>query len=244
MARVVKKIQILVLAILLVTHLPHAKASGQCCNKRSATSKSLQQCEYIEINKPEPHHYTKKHKTHKSKKHRHSKVESMTSDIEVTEEASNTEQFFSGTHPKIYKKCVYTPEGRVECKVLNPADIVDFTCDDFTKKLDTCEAYTCQAPYVLDPTVKTQWKIMDKNAERCVISNTTEDVGLKDKEGKPIPITQTCEYDELGIEGLKERFLDMQTRYFHYSNKQHSEGIHNCTFKSRGIPIRTLKLHP
>ena len=71
-----------------------------------------------------------------------------------------------------------------------PGDIVEFNCQEFKEKAKVCESYTCQTPYNQDPTVKTEWKIIEKKGNRCLISNTTDDMGLKDTSGKPKPITK------------------------------------------------------
>lgn len=145
---------------------------------------------------------------------------------------------YSCNEPIIMQACPPFPEKRVTCEIINPADLVDSTCQDFTKKLLACEAYTCQAPYSLDPSIKTQWQIVGKSNDRCVVSNTTDDIGIKDHEDNPLPITQMCEYDIVGVRGLIERFIDQEGRYYHYSTCEHFEGIHNCTMKSRGKTIQ------
>jgi len=117
-----------------------------------------------------------------------------------------------------------------------PVNMVDFTCNQFQEKSKSCESYTCQTPYNLDPTIPTEWKIMGKNNDRCMISNTTSDIGLKDDNDNPKPVTKTCEYDQTGIENLNGMMSDMQAGYFG-SPADNTSGIFNCKFTSNGQPI-------
>ena len=117
-----------------------------------------------------------------------------------------------------------------------PINLVDFTCFDFSQKAQACEKYTCQTPYYLDPTVTTEWQITGKNNNRCVITSTTADIGLKDDNDMPKPVTKTCEYDETGIRVLGERMNDMKQGYFELPS-ENTKGVFNCTFTSNGQPL-------
>jgi hypothetical protein len=188
----------------------------------------------------------KKHKKHVAKKHhhRHRSVEmsdlpnKIESDIENDSESQGRIEKNNCKERIIKGYCEPFPPIQVNCKTINPSDLVDFTCDAFSEKIQSCEAYTCQAPYVLDPSIKTTWQIQGKSGDRCIVSNTTEDIGMKDKDGAPVPLTQTCEYDAIGIKGLVRRLNDLEKRYFHFSTCEHFEGIHNCTFKSGEMPLQ------
>jgi hypothetical protein len=140
--------------------------------------------------------------------------------------------------------CPNFPIRRILCEIINPADIVDSNCGEFIKKLQTCEAYTCFAPYTQDPTIRTKWQIHGKNGNRCIVSNTTDDIGLKDPDGNPIPVTQMCEYDQRGIRGLIERFNDQKERYYHFLTCDRFEGIHNCNINSRGRTLKEVMHNP
>lgn len=144
----------------------------------------------------------------------------------------------------VYEFCEPFPPLRVSCEIINPADIVDSNCTQFIHKLRICEAAACQAPYSQDPTIKTKWQIHGKNGDRCIISSTTEDIGIKDSNGKPIPVTQMCEYDKRGVKGLIERFRDQTERYYHTSTCDRFEGIHNCTVNTRGQTIKEAVKEP
>ncbi len=125
----------------------------------------------------------------------------------------------------------------------NPKDVVEFTCKNFTEKSKNCESYTCQTPYNLDPSVKTKWEILGKNNNRCTISHTTDDIGLKDENDNPIPITKTCDYDETGIQNLNTLFDDMQANYFS-ATSDIEEGAYNCMLTSNGQPIKSSLTNP
>ncbi|HQW58402.1 MAG TPA: hypothetical protein PK583_05565 [Gammaproteobacteria bacterium] len=193
--------------------------------------------------------HVKKHKKHHAKKHSHANGVARKSHVsnkaedDIENDIENDMGSEDGGKNRNCKEsiikgyCEPFPAIRVDCKTINPADLVDFTCDAFPDKIQSCEAYTCQAPYVLDPTVKTTWQIQGKSGDRCIVSSITEDIGIKDNDGAPVPLTQTCEYDEIGIKGLIRRFNDLEKRYFHFSTCEHFEGIHNCTFKSGGANV-------
>lgn len=117
-----------------------------------------------------------------------------------------------------------------------PINMVEFTCDQFKDKSKDCGDYVCQTPYNLDPTIKTEWKIVGKNGNRCVISNTTSDMGLKDDNDNPKPITKTCEYNQVGIETLNTMMSDIQAGYFE-SLEDNMAGVYDCKFTSNGKPI-------
>lgn len=143
-----------------------------------------------------------------------------------------------GACPKLIQEpCETFTENRANCKIVNPADLIESTCRQFADKLQACEAYTCQAPYVLNPTVKAKWQIHGKNKDRCIVSNTVEDIGIKNDDNIPKPMTQMCEYDSIGIKGLIQQFADFDNRYYHFSTCKHFEGIYNCTFKLGGLPL-------
>lgn len=172
------------------------------------------------------------------KKHRHRRVKKRRPVKKANIVQVQNQINYKCKNPTIVKPCANFSPARINCQIINPADLVDSTCGKFKEKLTVCEAYSCQAPYALDPTVKTNWQILGKNGDRCIVSNTTEDIGIKDSDGRALPITQMCEYDKLGVVGLIERFIDQDGRYYHYSTCRHFEGIHNCTTNSRGRPIK------
>ena len=115
---------------------------------------------------------------------------------------------------------------------------VEFTCQEFQEKAKNCENYTCQTPYYLDPSVKTKWEILDKDNNRCKISHTTDNMGLKNEDGDPMPITKTCSYDDTGIQNLNSLFDDMQANYFS-ANTETVEGAYDCVLTSNGEPIQS-----
>lgn len=137
--------------------------------------------------------------------------------------------------------CAPLPCVIVKCKVIFPGDIQETLCHDFKKKLHTCEADSCFSAYVQDPTLKTTWKIIGKKGNRCVISSTSEDVGLLDDNRNPIPMTQTCEYDKIGINALIKRFNDMVKGYYHFTTCERGVGIHNCSITSNDKPIQKAR---
>lgn len=188
------------------------------------------------------HHYYQPDCCCKPKYHKHKKRHCKQPKIVISE----TEEVIERA-PKcetLYELCDFFPPRRVRCKIINPADIVDSTCMQFIHKLKTCQAGACQAPYSQDPTVKTKWQIHGKNGDRCIVSSTTENIGIKDSNGKPIPVTQMCEYDKQGIKGLIERFIDQTERYYHTSTCDRFEGIHNCTINTRGQTIQDAVKEP
>ncbi len=117
-----------------------------------------------------------------------------------------------------------------------PINMEEFTCTEFATKSKNCEAYVCQTPYNLDPTISTEWKIIGKKGDRCLISNTTNDVGLKDEHDQPKPVTKTCEYDKTGIANLNRTMDDMKKGYFELPS-ENPEGLFECAFTSNGRPI-------
>lgn len=144
--------------------------------------------------------------------------------------------------PKVFiKPCPILPPPRVRCEIIFPGDLQENLCCEFKRKLITCEPYSCFAPYSQDPSVRTTWEIHGKNAGRCVISSTTENVGLTDRKDNPVPITLTCEYDIIGINALIKRFNDIDKRYYHFTTCERGVGIHNCTMTSKGVPLKKIK---
>ncbi len=141
-------------------------------------------------------------------------------------------------HPELVKDCWSIPDQQVACRVVYPADLIDNTCTEFSDKLTNCEAYACQSASAQDPTVKTQWQIVKASGDRCIVSSTTDNIGIKDEDGTPLPITQTCEYDDMGKRALIKRFRDAENRFFHFSTCEHFEGIYNCSFTSDGKAIK------
>ncbi len=119
-----------------------------------------------------------------------------------------------------------------------PRDMIEFTCNEFEQKVKDCESYTCKTPSVLDPTLTTEWKVIEKKNERCVISNTISDVGLKNENGDPKPVTKTCEYDAAGIVELTQLMGQLSSGYFSTSDAGDMQGTHNCTITSDGSPIK------
>lgn len=117
-----------------------------------------------------------------------------------------------------------------------PINMVEFTCTQFNDKSKGCDDYVCQTPYNLDPTIKTEWKIVSKSGDRCIISNTISDMGLKDDNDNPKPVTKTCEYNQAGIAALNTMMSDMQAGYFE-SPEDNMAGAFNCKFTSNGQPI-------
>jgi len=238
----IKNFKILPLIILLSFPFSFAVANGDCNTKNCAvidieehkTKKVIKQI------KPKPEKcITPRHK----KKHRRRVKRHIPRVVEIIEtkiSIPHPVKPFCKTdcEPEELVNCERFPDKVINCGIINPSDIVDFTCSDFPKKLKNCEPYACQAPYVLDPSFNTQWQILGKTTGgRCIVANTTEGMGIKDENGKLIPITQTCEYDEIGTKGLIRRFKDMQRGYYHFSTCEHYYGIHNCTFKSLGKSI-------
>ncbi|HXH54671.1 MAG TPA: hypothetical protein VNK03_02885 [Gammaproteobacteria bacterium] len=233
----IRNVRLSLLVILLTCPVPMAYANGDCNNDEQCLPCKPKKCYSAPI---------KKHKKHCARKHpqRHHSVEmsdlpnKVESNIENDIESEGRREN-SGCKEAIIKGyCEPFPPIRVNCKTINPSDLVDFTCDAFSEKIQSCEAYTCQAPYVLDPSVKTTWQIQGKSGDRCIVSSTTTDIGIKDNDGAPVPLIQTCEYDAIGIKGLVRRLNDSEKRYFHFSTCEHFEGIHNCTFKSGEMPIQ------
>ncbi len=217
-----RNVKISLLIILLACPITMAYANGDLDND--------EQCRVLKPKKCYSTH-VKKHKKHRAKKYTH-RLENDIGDDTVGERQTNCKESI------IRGYCEPFSPIRVDCQMINPGDLVDFTCDAFSEKIQGCEAYTCQAPYVLNPSVKTTWQIQGKRGDRCIVSSITEDVGIKDNHGAPIPFTQTCEYDKIGIKGLIQRFNDLEKRYFHFSTCEHFEGIHNCIFKSGDTPLQ------
>lgn len=226
--------QLSLLVILLTCPVTVVYANGDYNNDEQCLPCNVKKCYSAPV---------KKHKKQCAKKHHHrhravGKSNKIESDIEDDTEAEGGRANRDCKEHIIKGYCEPFPPIRVDCKTINPADLVDFTCDAFSEKIQSCQAYTCQAPYVLDPSVKTTWQIQGKSGDRCIVSSTTEDIGIKDDDGAPVPLTQTCEYDEIGIKGLIRRFNDLERRYFHFTTCEHFEGIHNCTFKSGDMSIK------
>lgn len=221
-----RNIQLSLLVISLTCPMPMAYANGDCDSDEKCRCYSTVVCPSMPV---------KKHKRHKRSKKHYRHIEKI--ENEPVEYGSKPQKRACGD-TVVGNYCESIPPVRVNCKTINPSDLVDFTCDGFSDKVQSCTPYSCQAPYALDPTVKTTWQIHGKSGNRCIISNTTEDVGMKGDDEAPLPLTQMCEYDDMGIQGLLQRFSDVEKRYFHYSTCEHFEGVYNCTFKSGGVPIK------
>jgi len=228
----------LFLVVLVVCPFSFAYANGDFCTIENPKFSNTKDCECSNI---------KKHKRPRAKKHSkkhyqpHEKKVVSQNENQNQSEFSIQRRYRCEESPAIVEPCNEFPERRVKCQIVNPADIVEFTCDEFSEKIKTCEAYSCQAPSVFDPSIKTNWKILGQNGDRCVVSNTITDVGIHDNDGNAVPITQTCEYDEIGIQGLTQRFSDLKNNYFRFSTCNHYNGIYNCTFSSRGQSIKDAK---
>jgi hypothetical protein len=119
-----------------------------------------------------------------------------------------------------------------------PDNIVEFTCQDFSEHADRCDNYTCDTPSVLDPTIKMTWAILSAQGNRCLISYTTADVGLKTSDGNPEPITKVCEYDANGISQLNNLMEQIQNGYFIPSTLSDLDGSYNCSLNSAGDPLK------
>jgi len=143
--------------------------------------------------------------------------------------------------PLCVTPCAPLPCSIVKCKVIFPGDIQETLCHEFKQKLRTCEVDSCFSAYVQDPTLKTTWKIIGKKGDRCVVSSTSEDVGLMDDNRNPIPMTQTCEYDQIGINALTKRLNDMVNGYYHFTTCERGVGMHNCSITSNGKPIQKAR---
>lgn len=233
-----RNVQLSFLVIALTCYVSMAYAGGDYGNDE-ACSYNTTVCPSTPDKKYKRH---RKECTQKSRHyHRHVEKPGVLKSNEIESESAESLRApkNSGCNDSIVGRyCEPLPPIRVNCKTINPSDLVDFTCDGFSDKAQSCEPYSCQAPYVLDPTVQTTWQIHGKTGNRCLISNTTEDIGIKDDNEMPVPLTQMCEYDDIGIKGLIQRFSDVEKRYFHFSTCEHFEGVYNCTFKSGGTPIK------
>jgi hypothetical protein len=227
-----RNVQLSLLVISLTCPVSMAYANSDADNDEKCMFYNTKLCPSVPVKKHKRH---RKHRTQKN--HRHIEKSSVANKME-NEIEFNIPNRRSCKESVIWGYCEPFPPLKVNCEIINPSDLVDFTCDAFSDKVQSCEVYSCQAPYVLDPSVKTTWKIHGKSGDRCIISNTTENIGIKDDNEKPMPLTQICEYDQTGIEGLIQRFSDLENRYFHFSTCEHFEGIYNCTFKSGGVPIK------
>lgn len=154
---------------------------------------------------------------------------------------SIVDEYYCVEKPRKIVPCPPFCPDTIVCKIVNPADIQDNTCAEFPQMLKTCQPYTCMAPNSQDPTVRTWWKIHKKIGNRCVVSNTTDTIGIKDEDEQPLPVTQICEYDKIGVQALLVRFADLNREYFHYSTCAHFRGVHNCSFHIRDKVIRSIK---
>lgn len=144
--------------------------------------------------------------------------------------------------PVVVKCCPPLPPPIVKCVPIFPGDLQEDLCRcEFVHKLKTCEPYRCFAPSSQNPSVRTTWEIHGKSANRCVISSTTDYVGLTDKFDRAVPITLTCEYDAVGINALIKRFNDMDKKYYHFTTCERGVGMHNCTITSDGKPLRAIR---
>jgi len=120
-----------------------------------------------------------------------------------------------------------------------------FMCDDFAKKIQNCEAYTCQ---VTLGGITTVTQIQGKKEGRCVVATITgASIGLKKQgnanESKSVktPISTICEYDQDGIEGLTNKFEAMKHGNFDFSSKQIQKGEFNCITSALGQTFPTPK---
>lgn len=230
-----KKCLFLILSFsLIVSSQLFAQGNGGCAPCGECYGDTLKQCSYPLYTQPTGPTLKKKC-THHRKKHKiHKKAVSRVIPIATGCGIGCKEPIRKIT------PCEPVTVNVIHCPLVNPADIVDSTCREFIVKLRKCEPYICQAPYVLNPSIKTKWEIHGRVGNRCIISNTTEDMGIKNDDGKAIPITQTCEYDSIGMTALIKRFVDMDKEYFHFSTCEYNRGIHNCTFSTRGKPIEGI----
>jgi len=232
-----------------------AQAQAKSCKSHSIKKKTKKQS--IPLKRTKVHHPIKKHvKKRVCFKKGSAKKQSIASN--QTPLPRESEETIEGFHNQgkdsckgsscneypIVRKCARLPKRIVNCERVNPSDLIENTCKDFSDKLKNCEAYSCQAAYTQDPSIKTKWEIVQKSGDRCIVSSTTEDVGIKDINDNPLPITQKCEYDETGIQGLILRLKDNQDRYYHFTTCQHFEGIYNCSVKSRGLSIQDAIKNP
>jgi hypothetical protein len=116
-------------------------------------------------------------------------------------------------------------------------EIARFTCDSFRDNSAKCQPYNCQTPSNVDPTQTIQWNILNKKEDRCVISNTSTDVGLQDEKGNPKPVTKTCEYDQDGVSNLADIMDDLKAGHFNATQNANLPGSYHCDISSEGNPI-------
>lgn len=116
-------------------------------------------------------------------------------------------------------------------------EIAPFTCDGFRDNATKCQPYDCQTPSNVDPTQTIQWSIVSKKKDRCVISNTSTDVGLQDEKGNPKPVTKTCEYDQQGVSNLADMMDDLKAQHFNATQNANLPGSYHCEISSEGNPI-------
>lgn len=119
-----------------------------------------------------------------------------------------------------------------------PKDLVEFTCQDFADRVIDCQPYKCQAPYAQDPSIKTEWEIVKKAKDRCIIMDTTEDIGLRDDRDQPVPVTRTCEYNEEAIDDLIKHLEDIELGFFASTSSTKDDGKFNCEFTANGIALQ------
>lgn len=225
--------------------LMHSTQSCQKAHMESCTANATKNpihpvakkkfCKAIKLKKTPP---PKHRRMHKSAKKYSRTIATPKEELDLYNSERN-----NSTHTDRVMRCCRTIPGKiVACEIVNPSDLVENTCTAIVENLNSCQAYSCQAPAAQDPTIKTQWNIVRKSGDRCVISSTTEDMGIKDINGKTLAITQSCEYDKIGIQALIQKFKDSEKRYFHFSTCEHYEGIYNCSFTSNGKSIRDAKI--
>ncbi len=118
-----------------------------------------------------------------------------------------------------------------------PGNMTEFTCTDFKVNADKCISYSCQTASNVDPSTTISWKIIGSQNNRCLISSTTNDVGLKDDNGNPKPITKTCEYDDAGVNHLEDLMDQLENEYFNPESSAFTDGTYNCQITSNDEPL-------
>lgn len=124
------------------------------------------------------------------------------------------------------------------------SDELLFTCDEFPKKIQRCEAYTC---YVTIGGVMTVTEIIGERGPLCAVSST---IGVMLPQPKPkpgeepkpqttIPVTTVCEYDRTGINQLSNKFQAMKGGRYDFSSEEIEIGEHNCQTYALGQSFPT-----